>query len=174
MAEITFISNKTRKEINKHVFVIILAIITWVLQVSVISNLSFFDSTPNFFLLGAIYCGLSFGLLVGTTFGTICSFLITSSIYDHLFYFSYPLAGLFSGLLTKNFFSYELLFYTLLSFVLTFIVELLNGMQYGLNSHLNIAKYVLDISIPESALNLILAVPFYFFMRLITKRLNLW
>ena len=174
MTELTFISNKARKEVNKYLFVIALAVIIWVLQVSVISYFFVFDTTPSLFLLGSIYCGLSYGLLPGTIFGAVCSFFIASTLYDHTFYFSYPLTGLFSGLLIKNFFSYELLFYTLLSFVFTFIVELLNGMQYGLNSHLNIVKYVLDISIPGSVLNLILAVPFYFFMRLITKRLNLW
>ena len=174
MAEITFISNKTKKEVNKYLFVITTAVIIWLLQVSVISSFFVFDSTINFFLLGSIYSGAFLGMLPGTIFGVICSFFTASTLHDHIFYFSYPLIGLFCGLFTKNFFSDELLFYASFSFVLTFMAELLNGLQYSMNNQVNIIQHYLHVSLSGALLNLLFAPVFYFLMRLITKKLKLW
>lgn len=172
MAELTFISNKTQKETYKYFVVIIFAVITWVLQISIFSRLLLFDTLPNIMLLGSVYSGLIWGPLNGTLFGIVSSFLSSSILYDHLFYFSYPLIGLLAGLLTKNLFSDELLFFILLCFLLSVPLELLNGFQYGLkNPIILIDRYVL-VCLNAAVINLCFSYFFYFIMKIVTKRLK--
>ncbi|GEM_PF-6117652 len=173
MAEITFISNKTRKESSKYFFVFIFAVITWILQVSVLNRIQYFDTACNFMLLGVIYIGLTMGPVYGVLFGISCSFLTASILYDHIFYFSYPFIGLFAGLLTKNLFSDELLFFIVLSFILTFPYELLNGWQYSIKNPLNIQDRLLMVSLYGALINLIISPFFYLIMNFITKKLGL-
>ena len=173
MAEITFISNKTKKETYKYFFVIVSAVITWILQVSILSYFLFFDASPNLILLGSIYFGFKYGPLFGAVFGITASFFCSSNLYDHIFYFSYPIVGLFSGLLRKSVFSDELLFFMLLSFVLTPIIELSNGWQYSLNNSINTLERLSLISFTCAILNLIFSPPYYLLIRYITKKLNL-
>ena len=173
MAEIIFLSNKTRKESSKYFFVIVFGVITWILQVSIFSHFQCFDATANLFLLGCIYCGITFGPLMGILFGIISSFFIASILFDHTFYFSYPLFGLIAGLLTKNIFSDELLFYILISFLFTFPLEILNGWQYSFHNPINILSRYMQIGFYSAVLNLFLSPFFYYLMRFITKKLNL-
>ena len=169
MAEITFINNKARKERFKYIFVFVFALITWILQVSIINQFLFFDTTPNLILLGNIYCGLTFGPLFGTIFGITSSFFTSSILYDHVFYFSYPLIGFLAGMLTKNLFSDDLLLFIILSFVLTFFCELLNGWQYSIINPVNISSRYFLISFFGAILNLLIAPFFFILMRFITK-----
>lgn len=173
MAEITFLSNKTRKESSKYFFVIAFAVITWILQVSVLNRIQCFDTACNFMLLSVIYMGLILGPVYGVLFGIACSFLTASILYDHVFYFSYPLIGLFSGLLTKNLFSDELLFFIILSFTLIFPYELLNGWQYSIQNPLNIQDRLLMVSFYGALINLIISPFYYLTMNFITKKLDL-
>ena len=173
MAELAFISNKTQKEIFKYFFVTVFALITWILQVSVFSHLFVFDTTCNLLMLGCIYFGITRGPLLGSAFGITSSFFITSTLYDHIFYFSYPLIGLIAGLLTKNIFSDELLFFILLSFVSTVITEFLNGWQYSLQNPINIFDRWFFVSFVGAMINSLIAPLFYYFMRFVTKKLNL-
>lgn len=174
MTEITFLSNKSRKETYKYFFAAILAVITWTLQVSILSKLLCFDTAPNLMLLGTIYCGLTLGPAVGTFFGITSSFLSASILYDHTFYFSYPLIGLIAGLFTKNIFSDELLFFTLLSFLFTFPLEFLNSWQFSLKNPIEISNRYLLVSSSGAFLNLALAPLFYLLIRFVTKKLKLW
>lgn len=174
MAELTFISNKTRKDTYKYFFVIIFALITWILQVSIASTFMVFDSTPNFILLGSIYFGLLGGPLNGTLFGIISSFFCTSTLYDHTFYFSYPLIGLLSGLLSKKLFSDELLFFIFLVFIFTFPLEIVNGWQYSFKNQINILDRWLLISIISATVNLFISPFYYWLMKYITTKLKLW
>ena len=169
MAEITFISNKTRKETFKYVFVIVSAIISWILQVSIFSNLSYFDTTASLLLLGAIYFGFNYGPMYGTLFGIIASFFSASILHDHTFFFSYPLIGLLSGLLTKNLFSDELLYFLTLSFILSFLLEFLNGWQYSLKNPINITDRYFLVSFNSATLNLFLSPFYYTLMKYLTK-----
>lgn len=173
MAEITFVSHKTRKETNKIFFVILFAVITWILQVSVFAYFLYFDATPNLMLLGSIYFGLITGPLGGTLFGINSSFFSSCILYDHVFYLSYPLIGFLSGLLTKNIFSDEMLFFILLSFFLSFPLELLNGWQYSLNNSVDIFDRFFLIAINGAILNLFLAPLYYYLMNYVTKKLKL-
>ena len=170
MAEITFLSNKTYKESSKYFFVIVFAVITWILQVSVLNHIQCFDTACNFMLLGVIYIGLILGPVYGVLFGIICSFFSASILYDHTFYFSYPLVGLFAGLLTKNLFSDELLFFIVLSFTLTFPYELLNGWQYSIKNPLNIQDRWLMVSLYGALINLVIAPFYYLIMNFFTKK----
>ena len=174
MAELTFISNKTRKDTYKYFFVIIFAVITWILQVSIASSFLIFDSTPNLILLGSIYFGLLGGPLNGILFGIISSFFSTSTLYDHVFYFSYPLIGLLAGLLSKKLFSDELLFFIFLAFLLTLPVELFNGWQYSFKNQINIFDRWLLIGFTSAIINLCISPFYYLLMRFITKKLNVW
>lgn len=174
MVELTFISNKTRKELLKYFFVTTFAVITWVLQLSIFNRLAYFDTTPNVLFLGSIYFGLAYGPLTGIFFGITSSFFCASILYDHSFYFSYPLIGLFAGLLTKNFFSDELLFYILLVFLFTFPFEFLNGWQYSLTNPISVLDRYLSIGLYSSILNLLVSPFFYFLTRFVTKKLKLW
>ena len=172
MAEITFISNKTQKEINKYFFAIIFAVITWILQIAIFSRIFYFDASPSLLTISSIFFGLIFGPVIGTSYGIICSFLISSILYDHTFCFSYPVLGLISGTLAKNIFSDELLLFLLLSFLLTFPVEFLNGWQYSLVNPIKVLDRYLLISVFSALLNLLLAPFYYFAMNFITKKLN--
>lgn len=173
MTEITLLSNKTRRALYKYFFIVVFAVITWVLQLSVFNRLSFFDTSPNFMLIGSIYFGLACGPLEGTLFGTISSFFSASILYDHVFYFSYPIFGLLAGLLTKNLFADELLFFILFSFVVSFPFELLNGWQYSSSNQGDVLTRFFNVALYSSVVNLISATFFYFIMKLVTKKLNL-
>lgn len=173
MTEVAFFSNKTRKELYTYFFISLTAITTWILQVSVFSRPFYFDTNPNLMLIGAIYLGLTFGPTKGTLFGIVSSFFIASILYDHTFYFSYPVIGLLAGLLSKNIFSDELLLFILLSCICTFPAELLNGWQYSLRNETDIFNRYLLIGFNGAILNLFFAPFFYFIMRFVTKKLKL-
>lgn len=173
MSEITFLSNKTRKEVIKYFFVVLFAVITWLLQVSIFNQLIYFDITPSILLIGCVYFGLVFGPLAGALFGITSSFFLVSILYDHIFYFSYPLVGLLAGFLTKNLFSDELLFFTLLSFLFTLLLEALNGWQYSTINPTNVLDRYLFISFYSAVINLFLSPFFYLIMRFITNKLKL-
>lgn len=174
MTELTFISNKTRKETNKIFFVVLFAVITWILQVSVLSYFIIFDSTPNLLFLGSIYFGLLGGPLYGTLFGIISSFFCTSLLHDHVFYFSYALTGLISGLLSKKLFSDELLFFIFLVLILTLPLELFNGWQYSFKNQVNIFNRWLLIGFTSTMINLFISPLYYLLMRFITNKLKIW
>ena len=172
MEQVIFISNKTKKEILKYIFVLIAAVITWIFQLAVFSKFLYFDTTINLMLLGAIYFALSYGVLMGTFFGITASFLTSSILYDHVFYFSYPLIGIFAGLLTKKLFSDELLFFIVLAFLLTMPVEFLNGWQYSFHNPINITNRFILVCLAGTFLNLFFSPFYYWFMRFVTKKLN--
>ena len=173
MAELTFLSNKTWKEYSKYFFLIVLAITTWILQTSIFNRFQYFNAAPDFMLLGVIYMGLMLGPTCGVLFGIISSFFTASVLYDHVFYFSYPLIGLFAGLLTKNLFSDELLLFIILSFILTFPLEFLNGWQYSIKNSLNIQERLLMVSFYGAITNLIVAPFYYLTMNFFAKRSKL-
>ncbi len=172
MAEITFISNKTRKETSKYFFIFVFAVITWILQVAVFSRILYFDAMPNLLLISSIYLGIIFGPICGMFYGITASFLSSNISYDHVFYFSYPLAGLIAGLFTKNLFSDELLFFILLCFLFTFPFEFLNGWQYSLINPIKIMDRYLQIGFFSALLTLFLSLFYYLIMKFITKKLN--
>ncbi len=171
MAEAFYFSNKTRNENIKYLFVFLFAVITWILQVSIFSRLTYFDSTSNLMFLGSILVGLIMGPLYGTIFGLISSFFSSSLLYDHVFYFSYPLIGFTSGLLMKNIFSEEIFFFILLSFFLTFPFELINLWQYDTIHNVKLFDRFLMISFNCSILNLLLSPIMYFTVKSIIKKL---
>ena len=173
MLEITFISNKNRKESPKYFFVFLIAVITWVLQISIFSRFMYFDTVPNLTLLGSVFIGISFGPLMGTLFGIISSFLSANILYDHVFYISYPLLGLLGGILVKNLFSDELLFFILLCSLISFPVDFLNGWQYSFNNPINLIDRSLLVGLNGIALNTLFAPFYYITMKFVTKRLHL-
>ena len=173
MREITLFSNKKQKETSRYIFVVLFAFISWLLQVSIFSNFLFFDAVPNLMLLGTIFLGIVSGPLFGTLYGIVCSFLSVSIFYDHVFYFSFPIIGLFAGLLVKNMFSDELLFFILLSFLLTFVFEYLNGWQYGFINQTNFFNRFFLAGFASSVLNLLFAPFYYWLMKFVTKKLKL-
>ncbi len=173
MAQVTFISNKNRKETTKYFFIFVIVVITWVLQISVFSRFLYFDTMPNLMLLGSVFIGVSFGSVTGTLFGIITSFLNANILYDHVFYISYPLAGLLSGVLMKNLFSDELLFFILLCVLINFPVDFLNGWQYSFNNPINLIDRYLLVSLNGVVLNTLFAPFYYIIMKFITKKLDL-
>lgn len=170
MVEITFLSNKSKKEISKYTFIIIFAVITWILQVSIFGEFSLFNSSFNAMLLGTIYTALKIGPGYGTIFGIICSFLSSNLLYDQIFYISYPLIGLISGLLTKRFFSSEILFFTAIIFLFTFPFEFLNGWQYNLKNPVELLDTYVTIATSSSIINLLFSPLFYLFANFVTKK----
>ncbi len=161
MAESFYFSNKDKNKSYKYIFVLVLAVITWVFQLSIFSRILYFDSTANLLLLGSIFCGLTLGPLPGITFGLISSFLCTSLLYDHVFYFSFPLIGLVSGIITKKIFSDELIFFLILSFLFTYPLELINAIQYNKQHLINIFDRLYYVGFNASVLNILLAPLFY-------------
>lgn len=173
MVETFYFSNKAKTQNLKYLFIFTFVVITWILQVSILNRFVYFDAAPNLLFLGAVFFGLVLGPLAGTIFGLIVSFFSCSIFYDHVFYFSYPLLGFISGLLIKNIFSDELLFYISLCFLLTFPYEFLNGWQYNFANHINISERYFMICFNSALLNLLLAPFFYFFVKFLIKRFKL-
>lgn len=172
MPEITFISNKNKKEVLKYFFVLLIGVITWILQVAVFSRFLYFDTMPNLMLIGTVFTGISLGPVMGTLFGIISSFLNANILYDHIFYISYPLAGLIAGILIKNLFSDELLFFILLCILINFPVDLLNGWQSSLNNSVNFTGRYIIVSLNGIILNTLLAPFYYIFMKFVTRKLT--
>ncbi len=173
MAELTFSTNKTRKESTKYIFISLISLLIWVLQISVFNRIQYFDTSPSLMLVGTIYAGLVLGPVYGVLFGILSSFLGASILYDHVFYFSYPLVGLLSGLLTKNLFSDELLFFIVLCFTITFLTEFLNGWQYSLKNPINIQNRLFMVSLYGGVVNLVISPFFYLIMNFFTKKLRI-
>lgn len=173
MNEVTFLSYKGRKETFKYLFVILFAVITWILQLGVFGNFFYFDTTPSLILLGIVYFGLIFGQTYGTIFGIICAFFSSSTLYDHMFCFSFPLIGFLAGFCTKNLFSDELLLFIILSFLFTLPLEYLNGWQFSLENSINITTHYLSVSLNGAILNLFFAPFYYILLQYITKKLKL-
>ncbi len=173
MPEITFISNKNQKRTLKYFLIFLIAVITWVLQVSIFSRFLYFDTIPNLLLLGSVFIGITFGPLMGTLFGIIVAFLNANIFYDHVFYVSYPFAGLIAGILIKNLFSDELLFFLLLCVLINFPVDLLNGWQYSLHNSVKIADRYLLVSLVGVIINGLFAPFYYLFMKFVTRNVNL-
>lgn len=172
MPEITFISNKNKKEASKYFFIFAIAVITWILQIAVCSKFLYFDTIPNLLLLGSVFIGISFGPLAGTLFGVISSFLSANILYDHVFYLSYPLVGLIAGVLIKNLFSDELLFFILLCVLINFPMDFLNGWQYSFNNSVHIFNRYLLVSVNGIVLNMLFAPFYYIIMKFVTRRFN--
>ena len=173
MVEVEFISNKTKKEIAKITFALTLATLSWLIQVSILSRFSYFDITLNLFLLGTVFCTLRFGITAGVIFGACASFFSSSILYDHIFYISYPLIGLITGVITKSVFSDELLYYAILCFLLTFITEFLNGWQFSIiNQTVFIPRY-LQISISSGIIHLLISPIYYILIKFVTNKLNI-
>jgi len=172
MLEITLFSNKTQNDTNKYLFVIIFAVITWILQITLINRLLFFDTAPNLILLSCVLLGLKLGPTLGAFFGIISSFLSSCILYDHVFYISYPFIGFLAGLLTKNLFSDELLFFSMLCFLLSIPFELLNGLQYGQKNLIVFTNRYILVSLTSSIINLCFSYVFYFITHIVTKKLN--
>ena len=170
MPEITFISNKNKKEVSKYFFIFAIAVITWILQIAVFSKFLYFDTVPNLLLLGSVFIGISLGPVMGTLFGIISSFLSANILYDHVFYISYPLAGLLAGVLIKNLFSDELLFFILLCVLINFPVDFLNGWQYSLHNPVSIFDRYLLVSLNGVVLNTLFAPFYYIIMKFVTKK----
>jgi len=173
MPEITFISNKNRKEALKYFFIFVIAVITWILQIAIFSKFLYFDTAPNLLLLGSVFIGISLGPVMGTLFGIITSFLNANILYDHVFYISYPLVGLLAGILIKNLFSDELLFFILLCILVNFPVDLLNSWQYSFNNPVHILNRYLLVSFNGVVLNTLFAPFYYIIMKYVTKKLYL-
>ncbi len=173
MVDLTLFGNKKRKETHRYIFIFCSALLIWVLQVSIFSRFIIFDSSPNILLLCTIYLGLTYGIQAGVIYGIVCSFLNVSVLYDHIFYFSLPLMGLLAGLLTRNLFSDELLFFILLCFFLTLPYEYLNGWQFSLDKSINLWDRYLMSSVYSAALNMLFSPFFYFMMNIVTKNLKL-
>ena len=173
MAEITFISNKNKKEASKYFFIFLIAVITWVLQISIFSRFLYFDTMPNLILLGTVFTGISFGPIIGTLFGIVSSFLNASILYDHIFYISYPLSGLIAGILIKNLFSDELLFFILLCILVNFPIDLLNSWQYSFNNPVHILNRYLLVSFNGVVLNTLFAPFYYIIMKYVIRNLNI-
>lgn len=173
MAEITFISNKTRKDINKCLFACFISVILWILQTAILGRQFIFGSSPNLLLISSIFMGLTLGLIPGITFGIISSLLVSYTLYDHIFYFSYVIVSIIACIFTKNIFSSELFFFTLLSFLLTFPFEFLNGWQFSQNKSFNLIEEYILISSTEAILNMFFAPLFYLLMKFVTNKLKL-
>jgi uncharacterized membrane protein len=173
MKELTFLNNKTKKELYKYTFVALTTVITWLLQISIISNFQFFEVSPNLLLLACIFMGQVFGPVNGFITGLIISFLSAGVIYNHIFYLSYPLVGLLSAFILKNVFSYELFSYLILCFILSFPCELLNYLQYcPPEIKIGFGK-IASILFISSLQNVISGLLFYFLMTFISKKLKL-
>lgn len=173
MLETTFISNKTKKGLLKYSFLIVFAISTWILQTAVFSRILLFDTSPNVIYLGTIFAGVISGPFAGSICGMVASFLSASTLYDHIFYLSYPLIGLISGIFTKTYIADELLLFIVTSCTLIFGFELINGLQYSSINKINIFDRYILTSLSGAIINIVIAPIFYFFMKFLTKKLNL-
>jgi len=173
MSEITFISNKTKKALQKYLIVSVIAFLSWILQISIASRFMVMDTSLNLFLLGTIYFGISMGPVTGSFFGILSSFFSTSILYDHTFYFSYPVIGFLAGIISKNLIADELLFFTALSLVFVFLLELLNGFQFSINKSVNFLERYLLILPGDLVLNIVLAPIYYIGINFFAKKLKL-
>ena len=173
MSEIVFISNKTRKEVFKYLFLFFVVIVSWVLQIAVFSRFEWLYTAPNLLLVGCIFFGLVFGVFYGSVFGIACAFLSSSILYDHVFYFSYILIGFLSGLLIKNIFLNEFVLFVLLSFLLSFPFEFLNGLQYTFMHPTSFLDRYLLIGTYSSFLNMLLSVFYYWILRFLIQKIKL-
>lgn len=173
MLETAFISNKTKKEIFKYSFLTVFAITAWILQIAVFSRFLLFDTSPNLIYLGSIFAGIIGGPIAGSFFGIISSFLCASTLFDHIFYLSYPIIGLTAGILSKSYIADELLLFLLSSITLIFGFELINGLQYSSVNRISILDRYILTSLSGAVIYVIIAPIFYFFMKFITKNLNL-
>ena len=172
MTEITFISNKSKKETSQYFFLFVIAVITWVLQIAVFSRFVFFDVSLDLMLLATSFVGISFGLFPGFLFGIVCSLFSSCILFDHVFYFSYPLVGIISALLVKSLFSDEILFFVLLIATFSFLVEILNGLQYLKIFNLSSFLGYLFISFKSSILNTVISPFFFLGTKFIIKKIN--
>ena len=170
MLEATFISNKTKKRLVKYSFVIVFAVITWILQLSLFSRFLIFDSSPNVIYLGTIFSGIVGGPLIGGFFGIISSFLSCSILHDHIFYVSYPLIGFAAGVLTKSNFADEFMLFIMASIAFVFVLEMLNGVQYSLKHDIDIVQRYILLSFSGVLINVFFAPFFYWFMKILTNK----
>ncbi|MBI3309633.1 MAG: hypothetical protein HYZ79_09735 [Candidatus Melainabacteria bacterium] len=173
MLETTFISNKTRKEIIKYLFITVFAMTAWILQIAIFSQILFFDTSPNLIYLGTVFSGIMFGPFFGGLYGILSSFFSASLLYDHTFYLSYPLIGFLAGILVKSNIADELLLFVLLTISLIFGFELINGIQYNMHHPIDISSRLWLITFSGAILNTILSPLFYLFMNFIIKKLNI-
>lgn len=173
MQEVTFLSNKARKELYKYSSITLIAVITWIFQVSVFSNILIYNTHPNIMFITTLFFGLIGGPVVGTYFGTISAFLSSTILYDHVFYFSYPLLGFISGLLIKNLFADELLFFLVMIVAFAVPMELINGLQYSFRHPMNIYEKAFYLGAIGALINTILGLFLYFLLSYISKKLHL-
>lgn len=173
MEEFTFLSIKTKKEIYKFSIITLIAVITWIIQLSIFSRLIYSNTTPSLIYLVCILLGLRYGITIGTFFGIVSSFFIASCLYDQIYYLSFPIIGLISGLLKKYSFADEFLFFILLIVLLIFPLEALNGFQFGYKNSIDISSKIIGFGSYGIILN-ILAAPFvYLIFNQITKRIHI-
>jgi len=174
MVEIRFLSNKTRKKAYTYIWLSVLAIISWLLQISVFSYTLVLDTTPSLIFFGCIFCGIKYGAKYGTFFGIISSFFSASILYDHIFMISYPVIGFASGIFSKNIFSDEIMSFAFLNLIFTPVIEALNGWQYSFNNEANILNRYLLVASIGTIINLFLSPVYYIILKFISQRLKVW
>lgn len=173
MEILNYFSQKTKKEIYRYAIVILLAVIIWILQVSVLSNFCYFDITPNLMLLTTVFLGLTCGPYMGIVFGLFISFFVSSIIFDHVFFISYPIIGLLTGILAKYSFSDEMIYFTFLCILFIIPTEYLNGMQYHLLDKNSFIERLIHASSFSILINALIAPVIYFIFSFFTNKLNL-
>ena len=170
---LTFINKKSQDEKIRFLFVFLIVFVSWVVQIAILGKYPVFDTVLNILYLGTIFFGITYGAKLGSFFGILASFFISTLLYDHIFYFSYPLIGLITGILRKNIFSDDSLFFLILVFILFFPFEFLNGWQYSLKNSFDFYQKYFSVAFYGSVTHLIFSLFYYFSIKYITKKINL-
>lgn len=161
------------EKVLKIIFSTVIVILSFVLQLLVIDNMSLFGVRPNLFLISIIVVCLNTDIYISTFFSFIIGVIVDMLFgAGGLFTISYTIIGMLLGFVNEDYMKENLLSISILTGISTILFELV---QY-IKSMIVISKYVsifffLKQLIISILLNVIIVVIICFIFRKIMKKI---
>lgn len=147
-----------------YLYIIVLLLVVYLLQVFVIDTKTLFGVKPNLILITTIVVSLWFGMYTGTIYSFIIGF-VTDLVFGNaygLFTISYTVVGLIVGLMHENYRRDNKLSLVYVTLLATAIFEVIEYIQYVISFQVyaNIFYLIKQIFI-SSVLNIIIVYIVY-------------
>ena len=127
------------EKILKIIFSTILIVLSFLLQLFVIDNMSLFGVRPNLFLISIIVVSLNTDIYISTVFSFIIGVIVDMLFgAGGLFTISYTIIGMILGFVNEDYMKENLLSISILTIISTTLFELI---QY-VKSMIVISKYI--------------------------------
>lgn len=152
------------KKILTFVYIFLFIVLVYFLQLFVIDSRTLFGVKPNLILITVIVVSLWYGLYTGTFFSIIIG-IITDMVFGNnfgMFTIAYTITGAVAGLLYTNYRKENKLSLVYLTFIFTFLFELIQYFEYlAITGNYSSVFYLIKQVVISSILNVVIVAIVY-------------